>query len=466
MEPVTEDLTVPLLGLSIRSKFPLREFVSAALSSMGSFCIGLALGYSSPTASRMQSEILNTEENVSWFGSLVALGAALGCPLGALLIEKIGRKDSMMCGSLTFVGGWLMIVYGTTTPFLLAGRVTSGIAVGITCVAVPVYISEVTSKAYRGRFASFVQLQCVIGILVVYILGVFLQSQWRWLAFICGAIPAVWLAAILSLPESPRKLLAENKPEEALRSLVWFRQDSSVSDIEFSEMQTSTDISPETFHYKDMLLPTFYKPMSLGVTVMVFQQLSGVNAIIFYMATIFQQSHFLDNVNWLPPILVAALQVVVTASSSSLLDRMGRKPLLITSGIGATISTTTFGIYFFLSKQYHVTNISWISIVSIAVFLASFSIGWGAIPWVLMSEIFPLRMRGFACGACSVTNWTCAFLVTWQFANLEFLLQPYGTFWVFGGLCFLATIFVAIFLPETKGKSLEEIEQFFRRSLN
>jgi SP family facilitated glucose transporter-like MFS transporter 8 len=454
-----EECTLPLLQKEPQTKFPARELLAAFVSSLGSFCIGLTLGYSSPTVDAMTRDILKTQTYVSWFGSLVALGAAFGCPIGSRFTEKWGRKTTLIICSILITCGWLLVVYAPTLWLLLMGRFITGVSVGMTSVCVPIYISECTSKSHRGRFSSLVQLQCVAGIPLVYVFGVFLS--WRWLAFLCTACSVVWLAALLPLPESPRKLLANNQQQEARNSLLWLRSDQEQIDTEVKEMQANLDTHASTFQCNSIFKATFTKPLGLGIAVMVFQQLGGVNVVVFYMKPIFQQAHFLPNMSYLPPILVAILQLLVTMASTLCLDKLGRRPMLLISGIGCIVSMATFGLYFLLSQRYNISGLSWLSIICIAAFLASFAMGWGAVPWVIIGEIFPLRLRGLGCGICAVTNWICAFLMTWQFSNIEAAITTYGAFWMFGGLCLLGVVIVAIFLPETKGKSLEAIEAYF-----
>ncbi|KAG8535564.1 hypothetical protein GDO81_028262, partial [Engystomops pustulosus] len=222
---------------------------------------------------------------------------------------------------------------------------------------------------------------------------------------------------------------------------------------------------------------SIYKPFIIGVLLMFFQQATGINAIMFYADLIFKEANFKNSS--LASVTVGLVQVAVTAVAALIMDRAGRKVLLLLSGVIMAVSTTLFGVYFKISVP-HGKNSSvlmsaehlaegpadapaWLALLSMGLFIAGFAIGWGPIPWLLMSEIFPLRARGVASGFCVVTNWGCAFLVTKVFHELLDLLSPYGTFWLFAAFCALNVVFTVLCVPETKGKTLEQIQSHFQQ---
>ena len=192
---------------------------------------------------------------------------------------------------------------------------------------------------------------------------------------------------------------------------------------------------------------------------MCFQQLSGINGIMFNAQDIFLQGGFRDPNT--PSVIVAAVQVAATALSVLLIDRLGRRLLLLASGAVVTLSCVAYGVYDYLYSQTPPVAITPLALGSVITYVAGFSIGWGPIPWIIMSEVFPVRARGLASGLANLCNWSCGFLVTNQFENLESLMTVYGVFWMFAGFNFAGIVFVAVFLPETKGRSLEDIERVF-----
>ena len=204
-----------------------------------------------------------------------------------------------------------------------------------------------------------------------------------------------------------------------------------------------------------------YKPLIISLALMFFQQMSGVNAVIFYAGSIFTSAGFGGNPD-VAAVIVGAVQVVATFVSCILMDRLGRRILLLLAGSVMCLSTVAFGVYYFLDNP----NLNWLPLVSLNGFIIFFSLGWGPIPWLVLGEIFPDRVKGFASGAAAMTNWFLAFLVTKEFTQVEAAIHNYGTFWLFSGVCLLGVIFVAIFMPETKGKSLEEIQRNFEGNSN
>lgn len=224
--------------------------------------------------------------------------------------------------------------------------------------------------------------------------------------------------------------------------------------------------------------PGVHKPLIIGICLMVFQQLSGVNAIMFYANTIFEEAKFKDSS--LASVTVGIIQVLFTAVAALIMDRAGRKLLLALSGVIMVFSMSAFGTYFKLtqsgpSNSSHVgllvpisaepadvhVGLAWLAVGSMCLFIAGFAVGWGPIPWLLMSEIFPLHVKGVATGVCVLTNWFMAFLVTKEFNSIMEILRPYGAFWLTAAFCILSVLFTLTFVPETKGRTLEQITAHF-----
>lgn len=236
-------------------------------------------------------------------------------------------------------------------------------------------------------------------------------------------------------------------------------------DIEFNDMEqyivnTQLDGS-NRLKLNDLYSPSVYKPLLVSVFLMIFQQFSGVNAVIFYTTDIFARSGFDANPST-PTVIVGAVLVVATGVSCVLADSAGRRVLLMVSGTLMCLSIIVLGVDFFLFEVKHVTSIGWLALVCVIVYIASFSIGWGPVPWLIMSEIFPARAKGLAAGIATGINWLAAFITTKEFHSLAVEVHDYGTFWIFGGICAISVIFVLMFLLETKGKSLEQIEDHYK----
>ncbi|KFV95706.1 Solute carrier family 2, facilitated glucose transporter member 8, partial [Eurypyga helias] len=338
-----------------------------------------------------------------------------------------------------------------------------------------VYVSEVSHPRVRGMLGSCVQLMVVTGILGAYVAGMALQ--WRWLA-VLGSFPACAMLLFMSfMPETPRFLLNRNKRSEAVAALRFLRGPHADHDWECGQMEAG--VQEGGLSLSEFKNPAIYRPLLVGVALMFFQQVTGINAVMFYAETIFEDANFKDS--RMASVVVGSIQVCFTAVAALIIDKTGRKVLLYTSGIILALSTALFGLYFkmVLPQQTNASNpdvwmsmnsaspgtgssISWLAVVTLGLFVAGFALGWGPVPWLVISEIFPLKARGISSGACVLTNWMMAFLVTKEFHDLTDFLTPYGTFWLFSAFCCLSVTFTAFYVPETKGQTLEQIEAYFR----
>ncbi|XP_029943664.1 LOW QUALITY PROTEIN: solute carrier family 2, facilitated glucose transporter member 8-like [Salarias fasciatus] len=446
------------------SKLYLATFASV----LGPLSFGFVLGYSSPVIpdlSRTSETRLRLDAvQASWFGSIVTVGAAVGGLLGGWMVDRLGRKLTLMLCSLPFVFGFTVIVAAQNVTMLLAGRVLTGLASGVTSLVVPVYISEMAHEKVRGTLGSCVQLMVVIGIMGAYLAGLFVD--WRWLA-ICGSVPpTLLLVCMCFMPETPRFLLSQGKKREAEEALRFLRGSDAPIQWERNRIEEACSEQSSSFHVRDLRDPGVFKPLLIGVMLMVFQQMTGINAIMFYAENIFEQAHFKESD--LASVIVGLIQVVFTAVAALIMDKAGRKVLLIISGVAMAVSTAAFGVYFYLVEAQSAAgegshaDLAWLALLSMAVFITGFALGWGPIPWLVMSEIFPVKVRGFASAVCVLTNWSMAFVVTKTFQDLMNVLTSAGTFWLFACCCIANVVFTMAFVPETKGKTLEQIESSFR----
>ncbi|NXC50195.1 GTR8 protein, partial [Penelope pileata] len=456
-------------------------FLAAFAAALGPLSVGFALGYSSPAIPELRRigdpRLRLDSGRASWFGSVVTLGAAAGGILGGYLVDKIGRKLTLMLCSIPFVSGYIVIIAAQNVWMLYFGRILTGIASGITSLVVPVYISEISHTNVRGMLGSCVQLMVVTGILGAYIAGMALK--WHWLALLCSFPPCIMLLFMLFMPETPRFLLNQNRRAEAMAALQFLR--GPYVDHEWECRQIEANVEEEELNFSEFKNPSTYRPLLIGVALMFLQQVTGINAVMFYAETIFEDANFKDS--RMASIVVGSIQVCFTAVAALTIDKTGRKVLLYVSGIIMALSTALFGFYFkvVLPNGNNSSNAdlwftlnsvspgtetrrSWLAVVSLGLFVAGFALGWGPVPWLVMSEIFPLRAKGISSGACVLTNWVMAFLVTKEFLDFIGFLTSYGTFWLFSAFCCLNVTFTAFCVPETKGQTLEQIEAYFRSS--
>ncbi|XP_078179018.1 sugar transporter ERD6-like 5 isoform X2 [Carex rostrata] len=354
------------------------------------------------------------------------------------------------------IAGWLSIVLAKNYWYLDAGRFLVGCGIGLFSYVVPVYISEITPKNLRGSFATVNQLMICCGVSLAYLLGTILS--WRALA-ILGVAPCLFqLLGLLLIPESPRWLSKVGHYQEFELALQKLRGNNV--DI-FEEAEEIKEFTKKLMHQKeasliDLFQKEYIHAVTVGVGLMVFQQFGGVNAICFYASEIFVSAGFSSGNSGM--IVMVIVQVPMTTLGMLLMDKAGRRPLLLVSAAGTCLGCFLVGLSF-LSQDYQWAkdlNII-LALTGILVYTGSFSLGMGGIPWVIMSEIFPINMKGSAGSLVTLVSWLGSWIVSYTF-NFLMLWSSVGTFFLFASICGFTVLFVARLVPETKGRTLEDIQ--------
>jgi len=447
------------------SKTP--QIIAALAATVGAFGLGTVLAWSSPAIPDLRegdSKLGNiTDSDESWIGSIINLGAMTSGPITGIFIDSVGRKTSMLLLSAPFVLGWLLVAYAQNLAMMLCGRFIIGFCGGSFSLAAPVYIGETSEDSIRGALGSGFQLMVVTGILFVNVLGSFVS--WQWLSLICGFVPLIFLVAMIFVPESPRYLLTKGKTAEASQALCWLRGKTSATDVEdelrIIEMSVNESLSQKTT-LKDLLQPHYLKPTVILLGLMLFQQLSGINAVIFYTVQIFKDAGSTMDSN-LSSIIIGIVQVVATMVAVVLVDRAGRRILLLISDVAMCAAIAVLGIFFQLKDNDESVkdSIGWLPLISLIIFITAFSVGYGPIPWMMMGELLPPNVKGQAASIATATNWFLAFLVTKFFQDIQKAITIQWCYWIFAIVCGVGAVYVFIFVPETKGKSMEEIQNQF-----
>ncbi|XP_011090877.1 sugar transporter ERD6-like 16 isoform X2 [Sesamum indicum] len=430
--------------------------LSTCVAVCGSFEFGSCVGYSSPTQSAIRQDLNLSISQFSMFGSIITIGAMFGAITSGRIADFIGRKGAMRLSAVFCITGWLAVYFSNEAWSLDVGRFCTGFGIGIFSFVVPVFIAEIAPKNLRGGLATLNQLMIVCGSSIAYILGTVVT--WRALA-LTGLLPCfLLLVGLFFIPESPRWLAKVGRQKEfevALRKLRG--KDADVS-CEAAEIQASIDglLDLPKVRMLDLFDPKYIRPVIVGVGLMVFQQFGGINGIGFYSTETFVAAGFSSGK--VGTIAYAIIQVPITVLGAMLMDKSGRRPLLTVSATGMFLGCILTGASFFFKGQ--ALLLEWVPILAVSgvlVYIATFSIGMGPVPWVIMSEIFPIHVKGVAGSLVVLVNWLGAWAVSYTF-NFLMSWSSTGTFLMYAGFSVLTVAFVAKVVPETKGKTLEEIQ--------
>eukprot|EP00928_Gymnodinium_smaydae_P087174 TRINITY_DN71497_c0_g1_i1.p1 TRINITY_DN71497_c0_g1~~TRINITY_DN71497_c0_g1_i1.p1 ORF type:complete len:494 (-),score=122.47 TRINITY_DN71497_c0_g1_i1:174-1655(-) len=440
---------------------------------------GTALGFTGPAIDTMQDTVLvnkvaveapedlvvfSSENGVSaegsFWGACVNLGALVGALAGGPLAERLGRKKAMLLQAPIYAVTYIAIGLSSAYAPLLVARMLLGVGIGICTSSVPTYINEIAPTRLRGAFGAVFQVAVVIGIMAAYLLGAYVFvvdfeghrfCQWRHLCFAIVAIAAAYAVVVLAVPESPRWLASQGRLDEARLSLARLRGGAAFVGDELQEIHEGFRSSGGTQAVGLRDLWSNRRSFSIGLALMLIQQCSGVNAVIFFQNTIFQDAGMSD-----PAALgfwVMTVQVIMTALSIPLMDTAGRKLLLLTACTG--MCACCVGMMIFFSRG----GPGWLAIVCSFAYISFFSVGLGPIPWLMMGEIFPQHLRSLMSSCAAAFNWSCSFLTTKTVASLQQAFTFSGVFAMYGCVLALGAVYVVLRVPETKGKSFAELER-------
>jgi SP family galactose:H+ symporter-like MFS transporter len=390
----------------------------------------------------------------------VLIGAIIGAFIGGSLADRYGRRRMILIAAIIFAGGAIGTSLSMDVITLITGRIIVGIAIGMASFIAPLYISEMSPPKIRGSLVSFNQLFITIGIVISYLVDYALSpiNGWRYMLGL-AAIPAiVLLIAMIFMPSSPRWLVTEGMMNKARSTLIRVRNIDNVND-ELNEIVTS--LNKQKGGRKELFNPLIKPAMIVGVSLAIFQQVTGINTVIYYAPTIFEFAGFESSAAAIfATVIVGIVNVGFTIVAIILLDRLGRRKLLLLGLAGMSSMLIMLGIVFFLPSLLN--QLGTLAAIGLMAYVAFFALGLGPVFWLLISEIYPLKVRGLAMSIVTEANWGSNFIIALTFLTLVQLLGKSGTFWLYAIVGIAALIFTYSYVPETKGRTLEDIEEHWR----
>jgi sugar porter (SP) family MFS transporter len=436
--------------------------VSAAITALG----GLLFGYDTGVVSGALLFVKKDFGGLSSFQqelvtSLLLVGAVVGALAAGRIADWIGRRRTVLITALVFIVGVLLAAFTPTYPMLLVARIIIGLAVGSASMVVPLYIGEIVPPRLRGGLVSLNQLAITVGILGSYLIDYGLSGTGNWrLMFGLAAIPAAALfLGMLFQQESPHWLIRQGREDEARAVLRRVRHDS---DIE-AEIGEVSELSQREGGLRDLVSPKVRPLLMVGVLLAVFQQITGINTVIYYAPTLLQGAGFGNSGALLANVVNGAVNVGMTIVAIWLLDRVGRRPLLLSGTAGMAVGMAITALSF-LGGEHLTGALAIVAVLGLLIYTGSFAIGLGPVFWLLIAEIYPLKIRGAAMSVASMANWAANFVVTVSFLTLLSAIGGVGAFFLFGFLTLVALAYFWRRVPETKGRSLQEIERDLVRS--
>jgi SP family galactose:H+ symporter-like MFS transporter len=435
-------------------------YVVALVSALGGLLFGYDTGVISGAILFIEKDYALSNLIVGIVVSAVLIGAVIGAAVAGYLADSVGRRKMILVAAIVFILGATGTAFTPNVLLLISGRIVVGLAIGIASMTAPLYISEIAPAKVRGSLVSLNQLAITIGIVVSYLVDYALApiQGWRYMLGL-AAIPAVILGlGMLPLPDTPRWLVNHNEPEKARKVLKRIRGNEDV-EKELEEIQKSLK-AQKTGRF-ELLNPMVKPALIIGVALAIFQQVTGINTVIYYAPKIFQFAGISSSSAAIfSTLLVGVINVAFTVVAIILLDRVGRRPLLLVGLAGMVSSLTLLGVSFYLSSLFALQGT--LATAGLMVYVASFAIGLGPVFWLLISEIYPLRVRGLAMSIASEANWGSNLIIALTFLTFIQILSLSGTFWLYAVVGVLAWIFCYKLVPETKGHTLEEIESHWR----
>nr|WP_319265098.1 sugar porter family MFS transporter [uncultured Draconibacterium sp.] len=440
----------------------------AAIASTGGLLFGFDTGVISGAIPFLEQDFSLTEgqiENITAFGLIGAVGGAI---FGGRISDLVGRKKVIIVSAIVFATGAFWSGAAPNFIQLLLARLYLGVAIGVSSFAVPLYIAEISPTRIRGTLVSLFQFMITIGILVSYISDSAIAdnsniSSWRPMFYI-GVIPAIILfIGAIFLPETPRWLINKGRTIEGRSILAKIEDQANLNSV-FHNLLNETDSNNNNQNWGILFKKWLRSPLIIAIGIMFFQQFVGINTVIYYSPKIFLKAGFLGNEAAIfASISVGVINVLLTIVSILIIDRIGRRKLFFIGMTGIITSLILMGVAFLSSEVFN-QNTKWLLVVSMLSYVGFFALSLGPLGWLIISEVFPLKIRGLGASIGSLSNWGFNTLVAWSFFKLIRTFGDAEVFWLFALIGIIGTIWGYFYIPETKGISLEAIEDHWKNN--
>ncbi|MEW6257762.1 MAG: sugar porter family MFS transporter [Pseudomonadota bacterium] len=392
----------------------------------------------------------------------VPFGALLGSLLAGRIGESLGRRGSLLFAGVLFVFGAVIAALATGTLVLIGARAVLGFAIGIAAIVAPLYISENAPAGKRGMLVSIYQLAITLGIVGAYLVGYVFAGSWRTM-FLMGALPGLALAiGIFFMTDTPRWLVSKGRKAEARAAIARVRgvaPEAAEVDGELAAIAQTVEGPTHAAGWADLISPAVRPALIVGIGLFVLQQLSGINAVIYFAPTVFKETGFDSHATQLLATMgVGLVNVLMTFVGMALIDRLGRRPLMYLGFAGTALGLAAIA----LGSALGVAGLATLSVIGLVVYIGAFAASVGPLPWVMMSEIFPLKVRALGMSVASLANWAMNVLVMFSFPSLLQAVGLSGVFGFYALVCCAGLLFTWRYVPETSGVELETIEAHLR----
>ncbi|MFI0716735.1 sugar porter family MFS transporter [Streptomyces inhibens] len=436
----------------------------AAIAALGGALFGYDTGVISGALPFMEDHFGLTSLGEGIITSALLIGAAFGSLVGGRMSDALGRRNSLLWAGAVFIGGALAVALSPTIPFMTVARFVLGLAVGSASVITPLYLSEIAPPHIRGRLVSFNSLMIVSGQLLAYLVNAVLAhwAAWRWMLGL-AALPAVALfVGLFFLPDTPRWYISKGRQDDAAGVL---RRTLPTEDVpaELARIDQARNLEADARRgaWEQLRTPWVRRLLLVGIGLAAVQQITGVNAVVYFAPKILASTGLGTGAAITATIAIGAISVLATAIGMSLIDRVGRRPLLINGLAGMTVSLALLGAAFHLP---HSGAVSVLVLCLMVLYMAFMQATLNTGVWLLLAEMFPLKVRGLAMGAAVFVMWVVNFAVALVFPVLLDAVGASTTFWFFGVMCVLSLLFCKRYAPETKGLALEDLEHELRKA--